>query len=386
MTAEKSVSILGATGSIGQNALKVIAHGSGRYRVEALTAMENVEKLAELAFTHRPAFAAIGNPAHYEKLKSALAGSGIRVGAGASALEEAALLPSDTVLSAIVGAAGLKPTLAAICRGAQVAIANKECLVAAGALMTSAAAEHGAKLIPVDSEHSAIFQVFDAQHPEWVESVTITASGGPFRNHTAEQLREVTPESAVKHPNWAMGAKISVDSATLMNKGLELIEALTLFPLKPAQMKVLIHPESVVHSLVAYVDGSVLAQMSPPDMCTPIAYALAWPERAAAPVKKLDLAALGRLTFEEPDTTRFPALALARRVMEQGGSAPVTLNAANEEAVQAFLARRIKFLDIVPLVERSLEMAARAPISTLEDVLAADEAARAIARMEIEKR
>jgi 1-deoxy-D-xylulose-5-phosphate reductoisomerase len=282
-------------------------------------------------------------------------------------------------MAAIVGAAGLKPTLAAIRQGATVALANKECLVSAGELMQAEVARHKATLVPVDSEHNAIFQLFDFAHPERVESVTITASGGPFRTWTKARMQKATPKQAVNHPNWNMGAKISVDSATLMNKGLELIEAFYLFPLTPKQLKVLIHPQSVVHCLVQMIDGSVLSQMSTPDMRTPIAHALAWPQRVSAPVKKLDLAKLQSLTFEAPDEKRFPALKLARAALEAGGSAPCVLNAANEIAVQRFLKRDTGFLDIAKIVEKTMRKLSPPAASSLDEVLAIDAEARAFA-------
>jgi len=374
----QSVTILGATGSIGKSTLDVVAGSGGKFRIEALTAMENVSALAALARLYRPRFVAIGNPAHFAALKDALAGTGIRAGAGAEALVEAAMQPAGTVVSAIVGVAGLASTMAAAKRGARIALANKECLVAAGTLLTQAAKAGGAKLIPVDSEHNALFQVFDAARPESVRQVTLTASGGPFRTWSLEQMRSATPEMAVKHPNWAMGAKISVDSATMMNKGLELIEAFHLFPLKAEQIEVLVHPESIVHGLVEYVDGSVLAQLSNPDMRTPIACALAWPERLQAAVKRLNLAELKTLTFEAPDVQRFSALALARRALAEGVT--VALNAANEAAVEAFLAGRIGFLDIAKTVEATLAKVENAEPSTLEEVFEADAQARAIAQ------
>jgi len=373
----RSITVLGATGSIGQNCLRVIAESAeGRFTVQALTAMNNVTQLVEDAKRFRPQFVAIGNEAHYGQLKDALAGTGIAVGAGEAALVEAARMPADTVLSAMVGAAGLRPTLAAIERGAMIALANKECLIAAGVLMKEAAKRSGARLLPVDSEHSAVFQVFSRTHPEWVEKVTLTASGGPFREWTREEMQSVTPEAALRHPTWSMGAKISVDSATLMNKGLELIEAFHLFPLTPDQLDVVIHPQSIVHSLVSYQDGSVLAQLGTPDMRSPIAYALAWPERIKTRTPRLDLAALGALTFEAPDLSRFPALALAKAALREGAWACVALNAANEIAVEAFLAKRIGFLDIVSVVEEALAATQPGAIRTLSDVFAADRAAR----------
>lgn len=379
VTAPKSITVLGSTGSIGQNTLKLAHAHPDRFSVNALTAGDNVELLASQAKQFRAKRAVIANEKNYAALKDALSGSGIEAAAGEDAVADAAGMKSDIVMSAIVGAAGLKPTLAAIRKGATVALANKECLVCAGALIHKEVAKYNATLIPVDSEHNAIFQVFDFEHPEWVESITITASGGPFRTWSLAQMKDATPEQAVKHPNWNMGAKISVDSATLMNKGLELIEAYHLFPVKAAQLKVLIHPQSIVHCLVHMVDGSVLAQMSHPDMCTPIAYAMAWPERISAPVKKLDFAAIGSLQFEAPDEHRFPALKLAREVLEAGGNAACVFNAANEIAVSRFLNKNIGFLDIAKIVEQTLQKAENASLETIDDVMACDRQARRIA-------
>ncbi len=376
----KSLTVLGATGTIGVNTLKLAAMHPERFRVEALTAGDNVTLLAEQARAFKPKRAVIANASYYNELKDALSGTGIEISAGEDAVCEAASAPCDILMSGIVGAAGLKPTLAAIRSGTTIALANKECLVCAGELINREVAAHGATLIPVDSEHNAIFQLFDAQHPEWVESITITASGGPFRTWTHEQMQAATPEQAVKHPNWNMGAKISVDSATLMNKGLELIEAFHLFPVKAEQLQVLIHPQSVVHCLVQMMDGSVLAQLSCPDMCTPIAYALAWPERIKAPVKKLDLAAIGSLQFDAPDEARFPCLALAKSALKAGGNAPAVLNAANEIAVQRFLSGGIPFTGIAKIVEGTLESMDNGAMETIDDVLACDAGARRIAK------
>jgi len=375
----KTLTLLGATGTIGQNTLKIVAAHPERFHIIALTGANNVATLAEQAKQFKPKRAVIANKDLYNELKAALAGTGVEAAAGEQAVLDAARMKSDVVVSAIVGAAGLRPTLAAIETGATIALANKESLVSAGAVVKKEVAKHGATLIPIDSEHNAIFQLFDFEHPEWVENVTITASGGPFRNLTREQMKNVTPEQAVKHPNWNMGAKISVDSATLMNKGLELIEAFYLFPLKAEQLRVLIHPQSIVHALIAMVDGSVLAQMSHPDMCTPIACALAWPERIAAPVKKLDFAEIGSLTFEAPDIEQFPALGLAQQTLEAGGNAPTVLNAANEIAVQRFLKNKIGFLDIAAIVEKTLEATANSALNSIEDVFACDQKARAFA-------
>ena len=375
----KTLTLLGATGTIGQNTLKIVSAHPEKFRIAALTGANNVAVLAEQARRFRPERAVIANEALHAELKSALSGTGIDVAAGEQAVIESARMPADIVVSAIVGAVGLKPTLAAIESGATIALANKECLVCAGGIVTREAARRGAKIIPVDSEHNAIFQVFDTDHPEWVESVTITASGGPFRNFTHEQMQAVTPEQAVKHPNWSMGAKISVDSATLMNKGLELIEAFHLFPLTSEQLKVLIHPQSIVHALVSMVDGSVLAQMSHPDMCTPIAHALAWPQRIEAPVKKLDFTRIGSLQFEAPDIQRFPALRLARQALEAGGNAACVLNAANEIAVYRFLKGETGFLNIAASVEKTLEAIPYSALNSLEDMFACDAEARRFA-------
>jgi 1-deoxy-D-xylulose-5-phosphate reductoisomerase len=331
--APRRITVLGSTGSIGCNTVDLIERNSEAFEIEALTAHQNVAVLSEQARRLRPKLAVIADENRYGDLKEALAGTGVGVAAGQEALVEAADRPADWVMAAIVGAAGLAPTLAAVRRGAAIALANKETLVCAGSLMVAEIARHGATVLPVDSEHNAIFQVLETRHPETVERIILTASGGPFRDLSREAMAEVTPDQAVAHPNWDMGAKISVDSATMMNKGLELIEAYHLFGLPEPQIEILVHPQSVVHSMVAYIDGSVLAQLGQPDMRTPIAYALAWPARMAAPVERLDLAAIGQLTFEAPDPDRFPALRLARQALRAGGCAPTVLNAANEIAV-----------------------------------------------------
>ncbi|MBI1236792.1 MAG: 1-deoxy-D-xylulose-5-phosphate reductoisomerase [Alphaproteobacteria bacterium] len=374
----KKISILGATGTIGQNTLKIIAQHPGRFAVTALTAGDNVELLIEQARFFKPERAVIANEMHYAVLKKELSGTGIEVAAGETAIAEAASMPADMAMSAMVGAAGLIPTLSAIRSGKAVALANKESLVCAGGLVMQEAEKHGATLLPVDSEHNAVFQL--TQDFTFVEHITLTASGGPFRAWTTEQMTKATPEQAIKHPNWNMGAKISVDSATLMNKGLEMIEAHHLFALKPDQIRVLIHPESIVHCLVQMVDGSMLAQLSAPDMCTPIACALAWPDRVETTVKKLNLAEIGRLHFEAPDESRFPALRLARAALSEGGNAACTLNAANEVAVQRFLKGEITFPDIVKTVEKTLEKVENAKLTGIEDVLACDRQARDIAK------
>jgi 1-deoxy-D-xylulose-5-phosphate reductoisomerase len=373
----RRVTVLGATGSVGCSTLDLIERNPGRYAVEALTAGRNVERLIEQALQFKPRLAVIAEPAAYGRLKEGLAGTGIEAAAGDAAVIEAAERPAEWVMAGIVGAAGLPPTLAAARRGAIVAFANKECLVSAGEFMLAEVKRHGATLLPVDSEHNAIFQVFESERREAVERIILTASGGPFRTLEHATMSQVTPAQAVAHPNWVMGAKISVDSATMMNKGLEIIEAHHLFGLHEAQIDVLIHPQSVIHSMVAYIDGSVLAQLGTPDMRTPIAYALGWPERIAAPAARLDLGRIGQLTFEPPDPERFPALRLARQALQCGGAAPTILNAANEVAVHGFLAGRIGFLDIVRTVEATLEAIPARVLASLDDVLAADTEARA---------
>ena len=372
----RSVTILGATGSVGCSTLDLIGRHPERFSVEALSAHRNVDKLAEQARRVGARMAVVADPACYGALKAALSGSGIAAAAGPSGLAEAAGRPAEWVMAAIVGAAGLAPTLTAVRRGAIVALANKECLVCAGDLVLEEVRRHGATLLPVDSEHNAIFQVFDFDRVEAVDRIILTASGGPFRRRALAAMADVTPAEAIQHPNWDMGAKISVDSATMMNKGLELIEACHLFPLPPERIDVLIHPQSVVHSLVSYIDGSVLAQLGSPDMRTPIAFTLAWPDRMAAPAQRLDLAQIGQLSFETPDIQRFPALRLAREALAAGKGAPTVLNAANEVAVQAFLARRIGFLDIARVVEATMERTVGGRPASLDDVLELDAAAR----------
>ena len=379
LTAPRSITILGSTGSVGCNTLDLIARQPEAFAVEALTANDSVARLAEQARKVGAKLAVVADEACYQDLKQALSGSGIEAAAGAQAVAEAGARPADWVMAAIVGAAGLAPTLAAVRRGAIIALANKETLVCAGSLMIAEVAHHGATLLPVDSEHNAIFQVLDFEHLDAVDRIILTASGGPFRSFSRAAMAEVTPEQAVAHPNWDMGAKISVDSATMMNKGLELIEAHHLFGLPEARIEILVHPQSVVHSMVAYSDGSVLAQMSQPDMRTPIAYALAWPGRMAAPVPRLDFTEVGQLTFEAPDSERFPALRLARQALQAGGSAPTILNAANEVAVAAFLAGKLGFLGIAEVVDRTLEELAAAPLGGLDDVWRTDREARLVA-------
>ncbi len=375
----RRVSILGATGSVGCSTLDLIARNPAAYEVEALTAYRNVDLLAEQARRLGARLAVIGDPDRYADLKAALAGSDVEAAAGEVALVEAADRPADWVMAAIVGAAGLRPTLAAVGRGAIVALANKECLVCAGELMLEQVRRSGATLLPVDSEHNAIFQVFDFDRPEAVERIILTASGGPFLHFDRAAMAGVTPAQAIDHPNWEMGVKISVDSATMMNKGLELIEAAYLFPVDGGQIEILIHPQSVVHSAVAYRDGSVLAQLGAPDMRTPIAYTLGWPARIETPAPRLDLAAVGRLDFQAPDTELFPAIRLARQALQTGGAAPTILNAANEVAVEAFLAGGIGFLDIAGVVEETLQRLAQSPVGCLDEVDQADADARRMA-------
>lgn len=372
------ISILGATGSVGSSTVDVIAANPGQFAVEAVTAGSNAQGLARLARDCGARFAAIADENAYGELKSALAGSGIEAAAGEAAVIEAACRPSDMVMAAIVGAAGLAPTMAAIERGAQVAFANKEVLVCAGPLVMARLKETGAVLLPVDSEHNAIFQVYSGRRDD-IHRLILTASGGPFRNASREQMAAATPETALRHPVWSMGAKISIDSATMMNKGLEVIEAAYLFDMPEPQVDVLVHPQSIVHSLVEYKDGSILAQLGSPDMRTPIAHALAWPERISSGAERLDLAAMSSLSFEAPDETRFPALRLARQSLRAGGGAPTVLNAANEIAVSAFLERRIGFLEIAAVVEETLGRAATPQVLTIDDVIALDREARQVA-------
>ena len=378
-TEPRQVTILGSTGSVGCNTIDLIDRQPQNFRIEALTANTNVAALAEQARRLKPGLAVVADPTGYSDLKEALAGTGVEVAAGPEALIEAANRPAEWVMASIVGVAGLEPTITAVRRGAIVGLANKECLVSAGDVMMAEINRYGATLIPVDSEHNAIFQVFDFDHPDKVRRIILTASGGPFREMDLAGMATVTPEQAVAHPNWDMGAKISVDSATMMNKGLELIEAFHLFPVAEEQIEILVHPQSVVHSMVDYVDGSVLAQMGSPDMRTPIAYALGWPRRMSAPSPRLELEQIGSLTFEALDMERFPSLSLARQALRAGGSAPTILNAANEVAVARFLARRIGFLDIARVVEQTLEAMPTTPLETLAQVGEVDAAAREIA-------
>ena len=375
----RHVSILGSTGSIGCNTIDLILRDPDAYVVEALTANVNVEILARQAKATNARLAVVADETCYSDLKDALGGTGIEAAAGESAVVDAAARPADWVMAGIVGATGLLPTLTAVRRGAVIALANKECLVCAGALVLAEIERSGATLLPVDSEHNAIFQVFDFGQREAVEKIILTASGGPFWGTPLETMARATPEEAVAHPNWDMGAKISVDSATMMNKGLELIEAYHLFDLPEEKIEVLVHPQSIIHSLVAYVDGSVLAQLGSPDMRTPIAYALGWPKRIEAPSPRLDLAEVGMLNFENPDSSRFPSIDLARQALRDGGLAPTVLNAANEVAVAAFLSRKIGILDIARTVAETLARSPNIPMVSLDDVISVDADARRLA-------
>jgi 1-deoxy-D-xylulose-5-phosphate reductoisomerase len=381
----RRVSIFGATGSVGMSTLDLIGRESDAYQVVALTAHRDVAGLARAAREHQAELAVIGSEALYGELKAALADTNIAVAAGEDALIEAARAGADWSMAAIVGCAGLRPTMEAIKAGGTVALANKESLVSAGGLMMDAAAASGGALLPVDSEHNAIFQCLAGSRIEDVARIILTASGGPFRTRSTEEMRVMTPEQAVAHPNWSMGAKISVDSATMMNKGLELIEAAHLFPVGLDRIEILVHPQSVIHSMVEYRDRSTLAQLGSPDMRIPIASTLAYPTRIATPCQPLELARIGRLDFEAPDMERFPALRLAREAAMAGGATPAILNAANEEAVAAFLGRRIGFLDIAMIVEDVLSRYSAPAPADIEAVLAIDADARVMARQVMER-
>ena len=372
----RRIAILGATGSIGKSTLDLVERNPGRFAVSAVSAATNVEALADIARRTGAALAVIADEAHLNRLRELLAGTGCRAAAGESGLVEVAAGDADLVVAGIVGCAGLRPSMAAVEAGKTVALANKEALVTAGDLMIRAAQKSGATILPVDSEHNAIFQCLAGNREQDVAKIILTASGGPFRTSTADLIARATPSQAVAHPNWSMGAKISVDSATMMNKGLELIEARYLFGLPSNRIDILIHPQSVVHSMVEFVDGSVLAQLGTPDMRIPIAYALTWPERMDTPAQRLDLASIARLDFEPADLSRFPALRLAREALEAGGAAPIVLNAANEVAVAGFLAGRLRFAEIAQFVEDALQNSAFQAPASIEDVLAIDRSTR----------
>ncbi|WP_231710295.1 1-deoxy-D-xylulose-5-phosphate reductoisomerase [Roseibium limicola] len=376
------LTVLGATGSVGKSALDIVGRNPDRFEVVALVANSSVEDLAQAAIAVGAQVAVVAREELGPDLAAALSGSGIATGAGTQAVMEAVDRPCDMVVGAIVGAAGLKPTMASLKPGRSLALANKECLVCAGSLFMERAREVGTTLLPVDSEHSAIFQVFEQGNADQIEKIILTASGGPFRQTPLADLTSVTPEQALKHPNWDMGSRITIDSATMMNKGFEVIEAFHLFPLTVDQLDVLVHPQSIIHGMVQYRDGSLLAQLGAPDMRTPIAHCLAWPERMAVPVERLDLSKIAQLTFEAPDMERFPALRLATEALQEGPIATASLNAADEIAVAAFLQRKIGFLDIAAavenVVERMLSRQAGATIGSLEDVLGIDAQARSL--------
>lgn len=374
--ARKSITILGSTGSIGKSTVDIIRREPDKYRVIALTGNRNISLLAEQAKLLNAEIAVTADETKYAELKELLSGTAVRAAAGFQAVIDAAKEDADWTMSSIVGAAGLLPTMEVVKRGKTLALANKETLVCAGEIVMNAVREYHTTLIPVDSEHSAIFQTLEEKHRGAVDRILLTASGGPFREKDAAFMERATPEQAVAHPNWSMGAKISVDSATMMNKGLEIIEACHLFDFPVDKIEVLVHPQSIVHSAVGYVDGSVLAHMGMPDMRTPIAYALAWPDRMVSPTAKLDLTKMSALTFCAPDENRFPALRLAKECQAKGQTATAVMNAANEVAVGAFLNRRIGFTDIVRVVEKVVEISPLDPVSTIQDVIAADGEAR----------
>jgi 1-deoxy-D-xylulose-5-phosphate reductoisomerase len=372
----RKIAILGATGSVGKSALDLVEANPDRFEVTAVTAASNVKSLADIARRTNAKLAVVADESRLRELRELLAGTDCRAAAGAAALVEAAVGDADLAIGAIVGCAGLRPVMAAVEAGKTVALANKEALVTAGELMTRAAQASGATILPVDSEHNAIFQCLAGARVDDVARIILTASGGPFRTASPELIAGATPDQAVAHPNWRMGAKISVDSATMMNKGLELIEARYLFGLPSERIDVLVHPQSVVHSLVEFVDGSVLAQLGAPDMRIPIAYALAWPERIGTPAQRLDLAAIARLDFEAPDLHRFPALRLARTALEAGGSAPIVLNAANEVAVARFLEGRLRFPEIAEFVAQALEHPSFSAPTSIDEVVEIDRETR----------
>ena len=379
----RAITVLGATGSIGDSTMDLLRLAPERYQVEALTAHSNVEGLAKLAREFNARFAAIADPARLGELKEALSGTGIACGAGESAIIEAAARPADWLMAAVSGAAGLKPALAAVDRGTTVALANKECLVCAGDFFMQRAVDAGARILPADSEHNALFQALSSGNRAELTRVIITASGGPFRTWAAADIEQATLEQALKHPNWSMGQKITIDSASMMNKGLEVIEAAYLFALSPDQIDVLVHPQSIVHGLVEFSDRSVVAQLGSPDMRIPIAHCLGWPDRIVGPSTRLDLSKIGQLTFEAPDFERFPGLRLAFEALRTGQGATTVFNAANEIAVAAFVGKKIRFGAIARLVEATLEQWVRAgnlaPLTSADDAIAVDHNARNLA-------
>lgn len=382
----RSITILGSTGSIGKSTIDLLSKNPDRFVVEALVAQKDVATLAQQSKVLQAKLAVVEDESQYENLKEALSGTGIKAACGKTAVIEAAQAPADWVMSAIVGTAGLRPTYAAIERGAIIALANKESMISAGHVILKAIEKHKATLLPVDSEHNAIYQVFHEPHRPHVEKLILTASGGPFRTYSPQQMKSVTVEQALKHPNWSMGPKVTIDSSNLMNKGLEMIEASYFFGFPEDQIDILIHPQSIVHSLVAYQDGSVLAQLGIHDMRVPIAYTLAWPNRIETDLPRLDLAAIGQLTFEAPDVTKFPAITLCRQALKMGKDRPTILNAANEIAVQAFVDKQISYLDIVTVSTQVLEKMSESNLTTIDEVLLADQQAREIAREVIHKK
>ncbi|HEY5964481.1 MAG TPA: 1-deoxy-D-xylulose-5-phosphate reductoisomerase [Xanthobacteraceae bacterium] len=382
--AVRTVTVLGATGSVGMSTVDLLKRGNGHYSVEAVTAHKNGAQLAQIARDLNARLAVVADPNAYGDLKAALSGTGIEAASGEAAVVEAAERPADWVMAAVSGSVGLKPTLAAAKRGATVALANKECLVCAGAMFMRNAAASGASVLPVDSEHNAIFQALAAGPREDVSRIIITASGGPFRTWTREQMRNATLEQALKHPNWSMGPKVTIDSATLMNKGLEVIEAYHLFNLDPDEIEVLVHPQSIIHGMVEFRDGSVIAHLGAHDMRIPIAHCLAYPDRIDGPAKRLDLAEIGSLTFEKPDLDRFPALGLAWHALRTGSGATTVLNAANEVAVAEFIAGKIGFVGIPALVEATMDAAGRRGVmrepGSIAEAISVDHDSRLIAR------
>lgn len=372
----KTVSILGATGSIGQQTLDVVRRHPGQFKITALAAQKNVETLAKAAKEFQPELVAIADGNEYPKLKELLAGTRIEIAVGEAAAIDAARHPADICMAAIVGIAGLAPTVAAIEQGKTVALANKESLVCAGQLMLAAVKKSGATLLPVDSEHNAIFQVFENQNRNQIRKIILTASGGPFREWTKDQIQNATREQALKHPNWNMGTKVTIDSATMMNKGLEFIEAHYLFDMPPEQIEILVHPQSIIHSMVEYNDGSVLAQLGPPDMRVPISYCLGYPQRVATEAKSLNFAEIKNLSFEAPDDVRFPALGLARAALSAGNAMPTVMNGANEVAVSAFLDGKISFGRITDVIDAAMQRMENTPQNSIAELLAADQAAR----------
>ena len=375
----KTLTVLGSTGSVGQNTLDLVERNQKAFSIKALTANQNVKLLAKQAKFHRPELLVIGNKEQYSDLIKELDGFPVRVEAGYEGLIEAADLDTDLVMASIVGTAGLLPTMRAAKRGATIALANKECLVCAGSLLIDEVEKSGGVLIPVDSEHNAIFQVFDFDQTRAVKNLILTASGGPFREKTIKEMAKVKPREALEHPNWRMGPKITIDSATMMNKGLELIEAFYLFPVNIDQIKILVHPQSIVHSMVSYVDGSVLAQLGSTDMRIPISYALGWPGRIETPVESLNLTEISSLTFEKPDFQKFPSLKLAQNALKAGKIGPILLNSANEIAVSSFLENKISFLEIAEIVEEVLSVAQFKEPKTIEDIVHIDLEGRKIA-------